>query len=127
MKTIGLLLQLARERGVAERRDAMFRDEKINITEKRAVLHVALRAPRGTKIEVDGKAKIRNIAEFHLVENAIHLGWLTTEESSPRRRTHSRRDVVVPKIDAVVCPACWRPGPIYIGMWFVLGCDGISC
>ena len=81
-ETIGLLLQLARERGVAERRDAMFRGEKINITEKRAVLHVALRAPRGTKIEVDGKAKIRNIAEFHLVENAIHLGWLPLRKAA---------------------------------------------
>ena len=48
-ETLRLLLQLARERGVEERRDAMFRGEKINITEKRAVLHVALRAPRGTQ------------------------------------------------------------------------------
>jgi glucose-6-phosphate isomerase len=54
-ETIALLVQLARECGVAERRDAMFRGEKINLTEKRAVLHVALRAPRGVKIEVDGK------------------------------------------------------------------------
>ena len=53
-ETIRLLLQLAKERGVAERRDAMFRGEKINITEKRAVLHVALRAARGTQIKVDG-------------------------------------------------------------------------
>ena len=45
-ETVRLLLQLARERGVAERRDAMFRGEKINITEQRAVLHVALRAPK---------------------------------------------------------------------------------
>ena len=49
-----LLLQLAQECGVEERRDAMFRGDKINITEKRAVLHVALRAPRGTQIKVDG-------------------------------------------------------------------------
>jgi glucose-6-phosphate isomerase len=54
-ETIALLVQLARECGVTERRDAMFRGEKINLTEKRAVLHVALRAPRGVKIEVDGK------------------------------------------------------------------------
>jgi len=54
-ETIALLVQLARECGVAERRDAMFRGEKINLTERRAVLHVALRAPRGVKIEVDGK------------------------------------------------------------------------
>jgi glucose-6-phosphate isomerase len=53
-ETIRLLLQLAKERGVAERRDAMFRGEKINVTENRAVLHVALRAPKGTQIKVDG-------------------------------------------------------------------------
>ena len=53
-ETMRLLIQLAKERGVAERRDAMFRGEKINITEKRAVLHVALRAACGTQIKVDG-------------------------------------------------------------------------
>ena len=53
-KTLSLLIQLARERGVEARRDAMFRGEKINLTEKRAVLHVALRVPRGTSIQVDG-------------------------------------------------------------------------
>src|SRR5580693_8075864 len=54
-ETIRLLLQLAKERGVADRRDAMFRGEKINITENRAVLHVALRSPKGTSIVVDGE------------------------------------------------------------------------
>ena len=44
-ETVRLLIQLAQERGVTDRRDAMFRGEKINITEGRAVLHVALRAP----------------------------------------------------------------------------------
>ena len=53
--TVQLLVRLAEERGVAARRDAMFRGEKINTTEGRAVLHVALRAPRGAVIEVDGK------------------------------------------------------------------------
>lgn len=53
-ETVRLLLQLAQERGVAERRDAMFRGEKINITEQRAVLHVALRAERSARILVDG-------------------------------------------------------------------------
>jgi glucose-6-phosphate isomerase len=53
-ETLRLLLQLAEERGVLKRRDAMFAGEKINTTERRAVLHVALRAPRGTRIEVDG-------------------------------------------------------------------------
>jgi glucose-6-phosphate isomerase len=54
-ETIRLLVRLAEERGLPERREAMFRGEKINVTEQRAVLHVALRAPRGTRIEVDGK------------------------------------------------------------------------
>ena len=53
-ETIQLLLRLAKERGVAARRDAMFRGEKINKSENRAVLHVALRAPRDEVIEVDG-------------------------------------------------------------------------
>jgi glucose-6-phosphate isomerase len=53
-ETLRLLLQLAEERGVMKRRDAMYAGEKINTTERRAVLHVALRAPRGTRIEVDG-------------------------------------------------------------------------
>ena len=53
--TVRLLVELAKERGVAERRDAMFRGEKINLTESRAVLHVALRAPREASIVVDGE------------------------------------------------------------------------
>jgi glucose-6-phosphate isomerase len=53
-ETVRLLLQLAEERGVTKRRDAMFAGEKINTTERRAVLHVALRAPLGTSIDVDG-------------------------------------------------------------------------
>src|SRR5262245_58029806 len=62
-ETLRLLFQLARARGVAERRDAMFRGDKINSTEKRAVLHVALRAPRGTRIEVDGKDVVPEVHE----------------------------------------------------------------
>jgi len=54
-ETLRLLLQLAEESGLRERIDAMFRGEKINVTENRAVLHVALRAPRGEKIVVDGE------------------------------------------------------------------------
>ncbi len=54
-ETMRLLVELARERGVEERRDAMFSGEKINITERRAVLHVALRAPRKAVIKVDGE------------------------------------------------------------------------
>src|SRR5271167_2830522 len=54
-ETIKLLIQLAEESGVKARIDAMFSGEKINITENRAVLHVALRAPKGEKIFVDGE------------------------------------------------------------------------
>jgi len=53
--TLTLLLQLAEESGLRARIDAMFRGEKINLTEDRAVLHVALRAPRGASIVVDGE------------------------------------------------------------------------
>src|SRR4026209_1833674 len=54
-ETLKLLLQLADESGLRGRIDAMFRGERINVTENRAVLHVALRAPRGTSIVVDGE------------------------------------------------------------------------
>jgi glucose-6-phosphate isomerase len=54
-ETLALLLQLAEESGLRARIDAMFRGEKINTTEKRAVLHVALRAPREASIVVDGE------------------------------------------------------------------------
>ncbi|HMB03382.1 MAG TPA: glucose-6-phosphate isomerase, partial [Isosphaeraceae bacterium] len=54
-ETITLLLQLAEQSGLRARIDAMFRGEKINVTEKRAVLHVALRAPKGQSIVVDGE------------------------------------------------------------------------
>src|SRR5262245_32178417 len=54
-ETLKLLLQLAEESGLRSRIDAMFRGEKINVTENRAVLHVALRAPKGTSIVVDGE------------------------------------------------------------------------
>src|SRR2546423_3241823 len=54
-ETLKLLVQFADESGLRERIDAMFRGEKINITENRAVLHVALRAPKGASIVVDGE------------------------------------------------------------------------
>jgi len=54
-KTLKLLLQLAKESGLRARIDVMFRGDKINITEKRAVLHVALRTPKGQSIIVDGE------------------------------------------------------------------------
>jgi len=61
--TLRLLRQLAKARGVFARRDAMFRGDKINETEKRAVLHVALRAPRDERILVDGTNVIPEVHE----------------------------------------------------------------
>ena len=63
-ETLKLLVQLAEESGLRARIDAMFRGDKINITENRAVLHVALRAPRGATIVVDGK---NVVPEVHAV------------------------------------------------------------
>ncbi|MGB9454674.1 MAG: glucose-6-phosphate isomerase [Bryobacteraceae bacterium] len=54
-KTVKLLVRLAEEAGLRARIDAMFRGDKINVTEKRAVLHVALRAPKDASIAVDGE------------------------------------------------------------------------
>ena len=63
-ETLRLLLELARESELRERIDAMFRGDKINISEQRAVLHVALRAPRGASILHDGK---NVVPEVHAV------------------------------------------------------------
>ncbi|HYL78284.1 MAG TPA: glucose-6-phosphate isomerase [Bryobacteraceae bacterium] len=63
-QTLKLLLKLADECGLREKIDAMFRGDKINITENRAVLHVALRAPKGTSIVVDG---VNVVPEVHAV------------------------------------------------------------
>src|SRR6478609_6330021 len=54
-KTIELLTSLARGRGLEAQRDAMFNGHKINVTEHRAVLHTALRAPHNTGLNVDGQ------------------------------------------------------------------------
>ncbi len=63
-ETLGLLLQLANESGLRDRIDAMFRGDKINVSEKRAVLHVALRAPSGASILHDGQ---NVVPEVHAV------------------------------------------------------------
>ena len=60
-ETLRLLLQLAEESGLPARIDAMFRGEKINVTEKRAVLHVALRAPNGVSIVVDNEDVVSQV------------------------------------------------------------------
>jgi len=63
-ETLALLLRLAEEAGLQSRIDAMFRGEAINVTENRAVLHTALRAPRNASIVVDGK---NVVPEVHAV------------------------------------------------------------
>ena len=63
-QTFKFLIHLARESGLRKRVDAMFRGEKINLTENRAVLHVALRAPKGASMLVDGK---NVVPEVHAV------------------------------------------------------------
>jgi len=80
-ETIRLLLELAASCGLHERIDAMFNGEKINVTERRAVLHVALRAPRDASIIVDGEnvvpevhAVLDNMADF---SNRIRSGAWT--------------------------------------------------
>ena len=62
-ETIKLLLRLAEESGLRQRIDAMFGGERINRTENRAVLHVALRAPRGASIQVDGRNVVPGVHE----------------------------------------------------------------
>src|SRR5215813_9933260 len=60
-ETLRLLLALAEQSGLRDRIDAMFRGEKINVTEDRAVLHVALRAPKGSSIVVDGRNVVPDV------------------------------------------------------------------
>ena len=59
--TLPLLVSLAEESGLRARIDAMFRGEPINVSEKRAVLHVALRAPRGASLQVDGRSVVLDV------------------------------------------------------------------
>ncbi|WP_412028775.1 glucose-6-phosphate isomerase [Deinococcus yunweiensis] len=61
--TMRLLLNLAQETGIEDKRDAMFSGEKINVTESRAVLHTALRAPRGATVLVDGRNVVPDVHE----------------------------------------------------------------
>ncbi len=62
-ETVKLLLDLAEQSGLGDRIEAMFTGEKINITEKRAVLHTALRAPKGAVIKVDGENVVPGVHE----------------------------------------------------------------
>jgi glucose-6-phosphate isomerase len=62
-ETMALLVRLAEERGLRERIDAMFRGEHVNVTEDRAVLHVALRLPRDASLVVDGRDVVADVHE----------------------------------------------------------------
>jgi glucose-6-phosphate isomerase len=62
-ETLLMLVKLAEEAGLKQRIEAMFSGEKINVTEKRAVLHIALRAPRGASILVDGQNVVPGVHE----------------------------------------------------------------
>jgi glucose-6-phosphate isomerase len=80
-ETLRLLLQLAEETGLRGRIDAMFRGDKINTTERRAVLHVALRAPRDRKILLDGVDVVPQVHAvldrmFAFAERVRGGGWL---------------------------------------------------
>jgi glucose-6-phosphate isomerase len=88
-ETIDLLVALAEESGLRERTEAMFSGEKINTTEDRAVLHTALRAPKGVRIEVDGKdvvpevhAVLDRMSEF---SDAVRGGEWTGHTGKPIR------------------------------------------
>jgi glucose-6-phosphate isomerase len=88
-ETLKLLIELAEQSGLRGRIDAMFRGEKINVTENRAVLHVALRAPRGASIIVDGKnvvpevhAVLARMADF---ANRVRSGQWTGHSGKPIR------------------------------------------
>ena len=87
-KTINLLVKLAEESGLRARIDAMFRGEHINPTEKRAALHVALRAPRGASITVDGT---NVVPQVHAVLD--RMGEFCTQVRSGRWRGYSGKRI----------------------------------
>jgi glucose-6-phosphate isomerase len=87
-ETIRLLLCLAEECGLPDRIEAMFSGEKINVTEKRAVLHVALRAPLGERILVDGADVV---PEVHAVLD--RMAAFSEEIRSGRWRGHTGRRI----------------------------------
>ena len=95
-ETLRLLLELARRAGLRERIDAMFRGDKINVTEDRAVLHTALRAPEDATIVVDGEnvvpqvhAVLRKMADFsEKVRSGQWRGHTGSADSQRREHRH---------------------------------------
>ena len=90
-ETMRLLLALAEEAGLRARIDAMFAGEKINVTERRAVLHVALRAPRGASIMVDGKNVVPEVHE--VLDRMAEFSRRVRDGSwtGPHRQAHPQR------------------------------------
>jgi glucose-6-phosphate isomerase len=86
-ETMRLLLALAEEIGLRARIDAMFAGEKINVTERRAVLHVALRAPRGASIMTDGK---NVVPEVHQVLDRMAAFARSVRDGSWKGHTGKR-------------------------------------
>ena len=76
-ETIQLLVALAERAGLRERIDAMFAGEHINVTEDRAVLHVALRAPRGERIVTDGHDVVPDVHEVldRMANHPVSSRW----------------------------------------------------
>ena len=100
-ETLRLLIALAEQSGLRARIDAMFRGERINITENRAALHVALRAPRGASIIVDGK---NVVPEVHAV-----LGKMTDPAAANGKATPANPSAMS-SISALAAPILDRDG-----------------
>jgi glucose-6-phosphate isomerase len=88
-ETIGLLVRLAEESGLRERINAMFRGRAINVSERRSVLHVALRMPRGRSIVVDGQDAVAQVHatldRMHNFANRVRAGDWTGYTGKPIR------------------------------------------
>jgi glucose-6-phosphate isomerase len=87
-ETVPLLLALAEERGVAARREAMFRGEHVNVSEDRPALHVALRMPRSASLVVDGRDVVRDVHEV-----LDRMAALATAVRSGEWRGHTGRPI----------------------------------
>ena len=106
-ETLRLLIRLAEESGLREKIDAMFRGEKINITEDRAVLHVALRAPRDASIVVDGE---NVVPEVHAVLDRMS-DFCRSRSRRPVERAHGQTDSQTSSTSASVVPTSAQSWP----------------
>jgi len=106
-ETLRLLVQLAEESRLRERIEAMFRGEKINVTENRAVLHVALRAPRGSSILVDGKGTSEALVPHRVFEGNRPTNLLLLDRLTP---TALGRLVALYEHDVFTQGAIWGVG-----------------